>query len=108
MTREEFEKKVVDIAGCKAFGGLTDDEYRDIEYVYTWYPAISETKGKEQIAWLYINFGMCVIRDMYETASLAEDLDDDLKEAERKVNSIKNRIERLRKGDRGYGTEEDD
>ena len=50
---------------------------------------------------------MCVISDMYETASLNEDLDDELKEAQRKVNKIKDRIERLRKGDKGYGSEED-
>ena len=44
---------------------------------------------------------------MYETASLNEDLDDELKEAQRKVDKIKDRIERLRKGDKGYESDED-
>ena len=110
MTREEFEYAVTKLTGDSDYfrtHALSVQDYTDIEYVYTWHPAISETKGKEQIAWLYVNFGMCVISDMYETASLNEDLDDELKEAQRKVNKIKDRIERLRKGDKGYGSEED-
>jgi hypothetical protein len=81
---------------------LSVQDYKDIEYVYTWYPNISETNGKEQIAWLYVNLGMCVIRDMYETASLYEDLDDELRDAQNTVKELTERIERLKKGSKGY------
>ena len=109
MMRVEFEEKVCELTNNPNYfedNHLSEQEYKDIEYVYTWHPAISETKGKEQIAWLYINFDMCVIRDMYETASLMEDLDDDLKEAQNKVKKLTERIERLRRGDKGYAEED--
>ena len=110
MMREEFLNAVVAVSeeirrntGKKiVVPEPTDSEYVDIEYVYTWYPTMSETDGKKQIAWLYVNFGMCAIRDMYETASLYQDLDDDLRDAQNKVKELSKRIERLKKGDKGY------
>ena len=107
MTRDEFLNEVVECAekvkvSTENIKEPTDSEYKDIEYVYTWHPAISETRGKRQIAWLYVNFGMCVIRDMYETASLYEDLDDELRDAQSKVKQLSERIERLKRGDKGY------
>lgn len=110
MMREEFEYAVTKLTGDNDYfrtHALSVQDYTDIEYVYTWHPAISETKGKEQIAWLYVNLGMCVIRDMYETASLYEDLDDELRAAQDKVKSLENRIERLRRGDKGYESDEE-
>lgn len=108
MMREEFEKQVREIAGANYNINLSEQDYMDIEYVYTWHPAIGEMRGKYQIAWLYVEFGMGVIRDMYETASLNEDLTDDLAEARRKVRAIEDRIDRLKRGDKGYGADEED
>ena len=64
MTREEFEAHVAKVLPeGKTAPDPTDAEYKLIEYVYNFHPAISETDGKEQIAELYVKFGMCLIND---------------------------------------------
>ena len=56
-------------------------EYENIEYVYTWHPSIDSVKGKDQIAYLYVNFGMRVIYDMITTAHLAEEAEAEMNKA---------------------------
>lgn len=75
---------------------ISDEEYSTIEYVYTWYPTISETDGKNQIAKLYTDFGMPIIEDMVERAGKMEKLDGDLKSAQRQVVIVQDRIKQLR------------
>lgn len=77
---------------------ISDEEYSTIEYVYTWYPTISETKGKDQIARLYTDFGMPIIEDMVERAGQMENLDKDLKRAQAQLTAIEDRIKMLRGG----------
>ena len=75
MTREEFTEKAIQIcnsAGLK-FYAPTTDEMKLIDYVYMYYPSISNVGGKEQIAYLYVRFGMRLIRDMRNTAHVMED-----------------------------------
>ena len=67
MMREEFEKLVGE--------NVSNEEYRIIDYVYTWHPSISGTEGKQQMAYLYTNFGMAVINAMVEGADIAEGLE---------------------------------
>ena len=81
MTRKEFEIRVT--------GKLpTDEEFAVIETVYAFHPSISETDGKSQIAYIYNNFGMRVIRDMLPTAKMAENL-------ERAIMTTKNTLVQL-------------
>lgn len=75
---------------------VSDEEYSTIEYVYTWYPTISETEGKAQIAKLYTDFGMPLIEDMMERAGKMENLDKDLHKARSQVTFVKDRIKALR------------
>jgi len=75
---------------------ISDEEYSTIEYVYTWYPTISETGGKDQIAMLYTLFGMPLIEDMVDRAGKMEKLDSDLKSAQRQVTIVQDRIKQLR------------
>ena len=56
-------------------------EYDSIEYVYTWHPSIDSVKGKDQIAYIYVNFGMRVIYDMMNTAQEAERLENEMHKA---------------------------
>ena len=49
--------------------------------MYTWYPTISEVTGKQQIAWLYLNFGFSIIQDMYQRAVEVVELDKRIAEA---------------------------
>lgn len=88
MMKHEFE----DIIGQP----VSDKEYGTIEYVYTWYPAISETDGKVQIAKLYTDFGMPLIEDMVERAGKMEKLENELGVAKNQVTIIQNRIEELK------------
>lgn len=75
MNREEFELQCKRIDPNYDGSKLSEDEYKMIEYVYTWYPTISEVSGKEQIANLYMSLGFCIIQDMYSRACEIEQLD---------------------------------
>lgn len=75
---------------------ISDEEYSTIEYVYTWYPTISETGGKDQIAMLYNLFGMPLIEDMVERAGKMEKLEGDLRRAQAQLTAIQDRIKMLR------------
>ena len=76
----------------------TDEEYKAIEYVYTWHPSISNVKGKEQIVWIYCNLGMRGIYDMYGSAVTMENLDNRLRSAQARVKAIEEEIDNLKKG----------
>lgn len=88
MMKYEFEKIVGD--------SVSDEDYSTIEYVYTWYPNISETQGKDQIAKLYMDFGMPLIEDMVERSGTMEKLDKDLHIARSQVTFVQDRIKALR------------
>ena len=101
MTREEFENAVKKVSKNDNYfreHALSDKYYREIEYVYTWYPNISSTNGKEQIAWLYVNLGIGIIRDMYERASNAQDIDEEIRSKTQELNELKDKYGRLVQG----------
>lgn len=85
MMRDEFNNMVRELGGRRE---ATAEEYTVIEYVYTWHPAISETRGKKQVAELFNSLGISVFRDMTETAKKAEDL-------EEKISAARNYLEYL-------------
>lgn len=87
MMKQEFEDLVRH--------SVSDEEYSTIEYVYTWYPTISETEGKAQIAGLYTDYGMTIIEDMVERAGKMEKLEEELRTARGQVAVIRDRIEAL-------------
>lgn len=88
MMKHEFEKLIGKT--------VSDEDYSTIEYVYTWYPTISETEGKAQIAKLYMDFGMPLIEDMVERAGKTEKVEGDLIAAQRQVTIVQDRIKALR------------
>ncbi|MFR2881303.1 MAG: hypothetical protein ACLTC8_10385 [Lachnospiraceae bacterium] len=58
MMKHEFEER---------FGSeISDQNYKIIETVYTWHPAIKGVDGKDQIATLYKTGGMPLIKSMLE------------------------------------------
>lgn len=75
----------------------TDSEYEEIEYVYAYHPSISESghEGQEQIARLYSEFGMRIVRDMYPTAKECERLRTELISARNTVERIKEEFKEL-------------
>ena len=96
MTYNEFVTRLSE--GVKK---PTNNEYSKIEYVYSWHPSISETSydGKEQIAELYSKYGMRIILDMLPTAKKCEELREELRVANMKVDRIKEKLKALKAGD---------
>lgn len=85
MTREEFNS-LIEPEKTKS---PNDEDWKIIEFVYSFHPSISETRGKEQIADLYKTFGMRIIKDMIQTAKRAEAMEKELSELRAKYNKLK-------------------
>lgn len=96
MNKQEFNNRVEMFKGEEPT--LTEQQYKTIEYVYTWHPAIDAVKGKDQIAYLYSEFGMRVIYDMLPTAQEAEDAEQELELALQKYEDAKARYDKLKQG----------
>lgn len=94
MTKQECENM--------ACATVTAEEYKIIEKVYTWHPAIRNTDGKNQIATIFLAGGMAVIQDMVETAEMAMEIDNERRELEAKMNALKERTDRLSSGDKTF------
>lgn len=75
MMRTEFEEHLIEYAGEDKVRVFTEDEYKKIEYVYIWHPAIAAVGGKRQIAIIWQEFGMGMINDMYPAAQAMEALE---------------------------------
>lgn len=84
MQKREFEERI----GTQ----VLDEEYEDIEYVYMWHPAIKEVEGKDQIALLYMNFGLSFIRKMLPLAEKMKGLYDKRKSIEKELSQIEDEI----------------
>lgn len=97
MTREEFENSCIKTKP-QDNKRPTEEEYKLIEYVYTFHPAISEVEGKEQIATLYLNFGMSLIRDMKPRAELMEKKEKELRVAREALRKVQEEITEIRAG----------
>lgn len=94
MTKDEFESRI----GKE----VSASEYAEIEYVYTWHPAVNNVGGKDQIAAIFNAGGMMIIRSMKEAAAMAETVEEELRTELRKVERLKNRIQHLKDGDTRY------
>ena len=94
MEKIEFEERAGTTVSLR--------DYSIIEKVYAWHPAISETEGKEQIAEIYKKYGMVVIYDMLETASLMENLDTERRKIVSELEKLNKRIGLVCKGNLVY------
>ena len=74
---------------------ITDSDYEIVEMVYTWHPSIDPHKGKDQIAYLYDNFGMRIIRDMVPTAEKSKDLLKRIEKLNAEVNQLREEYSEL-------------
>ena len=79
MTKQEFEQRLGKT--------VSEKDYAKIEEVYTTHPSISETEGKDQIAYLYKTFGMRIIEDMLPTARKARELEDEMRKTRTRINT---------------------
>lgn len=97
MTQSEFLGRAAAINGGHAT--ITDEDYKVVEYVYNFHPAINEVVGKDQIAELWAHFGMRVIRDMVPTAEKAEKLGAQIRHLRIELDKAREEMEALRKGE---------
>ena len=95
MMREEFDNILTKEYKYTAedLAKITDQDYKKIEYVYTFYPRIN---NKLQVAWLYHNFGMIIFDDMWDRATDTEDVENSISEEERKLAELKAELDNLR------------
>lgn len=91
MMKAEFEEMIGK--------SVVDEEYKVIEVVYTWHPAINDTTGKDQMKTLYTQFGFGVIRGMLPVAEKMEKLDGERRELLAQLDTIKIREGLLAVGD---------
>lgn len=91
MMKHEFEEKLGK--------SVTESEYKDIEFVYTFHPSISNTEGKTQIAELYKIGGIRLIRDMIPTAKKAQILEEKIITANTDLMKLKHQFEMLANGE---------
>lgn len=91
MMKDEFEKLIG--------RSVPMEEYKVIEMVYTWHPAISSTEGKKQMQTLYTQFGMSVINAMVPVAKKMIELDEERRHLEAKLKIIGEREQMLSEGD---------
>lgn len=91
MMKHEFEEKLGN--------QVTEKEYKDIEFVYTFHPSVSNTEGKKQIAELYKIGGIRLIRDMIPTAKKAQILEEKIITANTDLMKLKRQFEMLANGE---------
>lgn len=97
MTKEEFNAKRKQSLTARLQREVTDAEYAEIEFVYNWHPSISNTEGKDQIAYLYNTFGMRIIRDMMPTAKKAKELDSEILATKHRLEELQEEYAELTK-----------
>lgn len=98
MNREEFDRECQRISKDYHAASVTDEMFSDINFVYTWYPTVSETEGKQQIAYLYITFGFAIIQDMHDRAREALKIDHEIARARERLRRREDQQSQLRNG----------
>lgn len=88
MLKSEFET-MTDIEE------ISDRDYDAIENVYMYHPAIDDKKGKEQMAYLYKEFGMTVIKDMEKRAIQYKYTLNSINEHEKSIQALKQSLKEL-------------
>ena len=89
MMKTEFEDLI--------HGSVTDEEYELIETIYMWHPAIRNTSGKEEVAELYLSFGLVIFKDMYPRAMKLKEIDEEIRSLNRVKDSLIAKRERLKR-----------
>ncbi len=90
MIKEEFQDMIGQI--------VSDEDYKVIEKVYQFHPAVNEVSGKEEVAELYKSFGLAIFYDLLPRAERNCELKRQLHCAQEKVGHIKQAMEELAHG----------
>lgn len=98
MNSEEFDRECMKINHNYNSVHVTDQMFDDINFVYTWYPTLSETRGKHQIAHLYMTFGFAIIQDMYDRACQSLKLEHELSAMRESLRELETKQSQLKNG----------
>lgn len=96
MTKQEFKENVEHFTGLTA--SVSDCDYGVIEFVYNFYPTISETQGKMEIARIYAYGGMTVIYDMVARAKKAQELECQIASLRSQIEALVLKADELKRG----------
>ena len=72
MLKTEFQALIDD--------EITDEDYLIVERIYMNYPGVCNTNGKEQVAQLYLMFGIKIFLDMLPRAEKILCIEDEIRE----------------------------
>ena len=98
MSKDEF----IELAGIK-WDDISEEDYELVEYVYARHPAIN---SKQDIANLWkLPNSMMIIRDMVETATLYEKIEQNYYSAMNKANKARQAMEDIKLGRIQYAKE---
>lgn len=98
MMQSEFMERLAEYAGERneIRRPVTDEDYSKIEYVYTYHPAIKAVGGKRQIAIIWQEFGIGMIKDMEPAAQEMEALECKRAALRNDLNDIDNEIKAIK------------
>ena len=96
MMKCEFIDHLRDLTDNPPF--VSDEDYEIIEFVYTWHPCISDSHGKEQVAYLYNEFGIRIFEDMKRTAEHALSLMESIGRLKNEIAKLDGELTALRRG----------
>lgn len=74
---------------------ISNRDYEAVENVYMYHPAIDDIRGKEQIVYLYKEFGMTVIKDMEKRALQYKRTINSINAHERSIQALKESLKEL-------------
>lgn len=90
MMKNEFEELIG--------GSVTDEEYKLIEEVYMWHPALIGPKAKATTAELYKQCGLVIFYDMYSRAMKMKELQGQISNLDRVRNDLMEKMRNVKKG----------
>ena len=91
MNKQEFEERL----GTT----VSDEEWKRINYVYTWHPSISHANGKDDIAKLYKIGGPRLMIDMISTAKEWERLENMRTDLKLRIGKIEETMNAFARGE---------
>lgn len=94
MTDTEFYSRLPE--GTKK---PNNSDFELIDFVYCYHPSIDPSKGKDQIARLYSEFGMRIIHDMFDTAKRTQEIDQERRKLRRQIKELDEEYDALKRGD---------
>lgn len=74
---------------------ISNRDYEAVENVYMYHPAVDDIKGREQIVYLYKEFGMTVIKDMEKRALQYKYTLNCINEHEKTIQALKQSLKEL-------------